>query len=100
MEDLGPTILLSLILFSLGAIGVLVRRNLIFILMSIELMMNAANLLFVAGSSRFGAVDGQVAMLFVITAAACEAAVGLAMIVSIFRWYGTVETSRFRLLRG
>ena len=76
---------LSAILFSIGVVGVLVRRNPLVIFMSIELMLNAANLALVAFGARLGAADAQVLVLFVMTVAAAEVAVGLAIIVAIFR---------------
>ena len=93
-------VLLSALLFSIGAIGVLVRRNAIIVFMSVELMLNAANLAFVAFARMNGNLDGQVMVLFIITVAACEAAVGLAMVIALFRKYGTVDTNFLRMLRG
>ena len=78
-------IALSGILFVIGALGVLLRRNAIILFMSIELMLNSANLLFVAFARHLGNLDGQVLVFFVITVAAAEVAVGLALIVAIFR---------------
>ena len=78
-------IALSAILFTIGALGVLLRRNAIIIFMSVEMMLNAANLLFVAFARHLGDIDGQVLVFFVITVAAAEVAVGLALIVTIFR---------------
>lgn len=91
---------LAVIIFMLGLLGVLYRRNLINMLMSIELMLNAVNLIFVAASKAHGNLDGQIMVLFVITVAACEAAVGLAMVIALFRRYGTVSTDILRALRG
>jgi NADH-quinone oxidoreductase subunit K len=76
---------LSLILFLIGMVGVLVRRNVLIILMSIELMLNGANIALIAFSRMWGNLDGQVFAMFVIAVAAAEAAVGLAIVVSIFR---------------
>lgn len=76
---------LSAILFTIGALGVLIRRNAIVIFMSVELMLNAANLSFVAFSQLHNTLSGQVLVFFVITVAAAEVAVGLALIVAIFR---------------
>jgi NADH-quinone oxidoreductase subunit K len=76
---------LSAILFTIGAIGVLIRRNAIIIFMSVELMLNAANLAFVAFSQLHDTLNGQVLVFFVITVAAAEVAIGLALIVAIFR---------------
>ena len=91
---------LSSLVFLCGLAGVMVRRNLIMVLMSIELMLNAVNIIFVAASRHLAQVDGQIMVLFVITVAACEAAVGLAMVIALFRRYGTVNTEFLRLLRG
>ena len=91
---------LSVILFSLGALGVLLRRNAIIIFMSIELMLNSANLLFVAFSRYLGDLDGQVLVFFVITVAAAEVAVGLALIVTIFRTKSSINIDEINLMKG
>lgn len=78
-------IMLSMVLFVLGAMGVLLRRNAILVFMSIELMLNAANLALAAFARQWGAEDGQLFVFFVITVAAAEVAVGLALIIAIFR---------------
>lgn len=91
---------LALIMFTLGLLGVLFRRNILFILMSIELMLNSVNLVFVSASTNLKNLDGQVMVFFVITVAACEAAIGLAMVIALFRRYGTIKTSFYRILRG
>lgn len=91
---------LAMVVFLLGVAGVLYRQNLIMILMCIELMLNAVNLVFVAASRTVGNVDGQIMVFFVMTVAACEAAVGLAMVIALYRRYGTVETNFLRALRG
>jgi len=96
---LGPALGLSAILFTLGVTGVLLRRNVIVLFVCIELMLNAVNLTFVALAQLHGA-SGQVMVFFVITVAACEAAVGLAMVIALFRRYGTVDTNFLRMLRG
>lgn len=70
------------------------------VLMSVELMLNAVNLVFVSASRVTGNLDGHIMVFFVITVAACEAAVGLAMVIALFRRYGTVDTNFLRLLRG
>jgi NADH-quinone oxidoreductase subunit K len=90
---------LSAILFSIGIVGVLVRRNAIVIFLSIELMLNAANLAFVAFARQLGSIDGQVIVFFVMTVAAAEAAVGLAIIIAVFRHRQTVNADELRLLR-
>ncbi len=91
---------LACILFACGVIGVLFRRNLLMVLMSIELMLNAANLVFVAASRHVNGLDGQIMVFIVMTVAACEAAVGLAMVIALFRKYGTIRTDFLRVLRG
>jgi len=93
-------IALSAILFSIGALGVLVRRNAIVIFMSIELMLNAANLAFVAFARQFGDLNGQVFVFFVMTVAAAEVAVGLALIVAIFRNKNSINIDEVNLLKG
>ena len=90
---------LSAILFAIGATGVLVRRNIIVMFMSIELMLNAVNLAFVALGRRLGSMDGQVIVFFVMTVAAAEAAVGLAIIISLFRTRETVNADQIDLMR-
>jgi NADH-quinone oxidoreductase subunit K len=95
---LTESLVLAAILFSIGVAGMLVRRNAIILFMCVELMLNAANLAFVAFSQQVG-IDGQVFVFFVMTVAAAEAAVGLAIIISIFRLLETVDTKDFNLLR-
>jgi NADH-quinone oxidoreductase subunit K len=90
---------LSAILFCIGVAGVLLRRNIIIIFMSIELMLNAVNLAFVALSRAWGSVDGQAIVFFVMTVAAAEAAVGLGIILAIFRNRATVNADEFNLMR-
>ena len=91
---------LALLMFLCGTIGLLVRKNIIIVLMSIELMLNSVNLVFVAAARDFNNLDGQVMVFFVVTIAACEAAVGLAMVIALFRKYGTIDSEFYRLLRG
>ena len=86
-------------LFTIGALGVLVRRNVIVIFMSIELMLNAVNLVFVAFSRHLQSIDGQVIVFFVMTVAAAEAAVGLAIIIAAFRNRETVNADELNFLR-
>lgn len=93
-------IALSVILFSIGALGALLRRNAIVIFMSIEMMLNAANLAFVAFARHRGDLDGQVLVFFVITVAAAEVAVGLALIVTIFRTKHSINIDEINLLKG
>ena len=96
---LSEALALSAALFTIGVIGVLTRRNAIIIFMSVELMLNAVNLSFVALSRLYGAT-GQVFVIFVMTVAAAEAAVGLAIIIAIFRHTKTVNLENINLLRG
>ncbi|MBK7961377.1 MAG: NADH-quinone oxidoreductase subunit NuoK [Bdellovibrionales bacterium] len=91
---------LSAILFVLGLMGVLLRRNAIVILMSIELMLNAVNLTFVAFSRYTHRIDGQIIVFFVMTIAAAEAAVGLALMVSIYKRFKEVNIRFFEHLKG
>jgi len=99
MIGLGHVLVLSLALFVLGVAGFVTRRNLIIMLMSIELMLNAANVALI-GFSRFGAgLDGQVLALFVIALAAAEAAVGLAIVVAIFRLKKSVNVDELNQLK-
>ncbi|TVP80497.1 MAG: NADH-quinone oxidoreductase subunit NuoK [Gemmatimonadales bacterium] len=95
---LVEALVLSAILFVVGTFGVLVRRNAIIMFLCIELMLNAVNLSFVA-FSRFMGIEGQIYVFFVMTVAAAEAAVGLAIIISIFRHYETVNVNNFNLLK-
>ena len=95
---LTESLVLSAILFAIGVAGVLIRRNAIILFMCVELMLNAVNLAFVALSQHVG-IEGQVFVFFVMTVAAAEAAVGLAIIISIFRLSETVDIKDFNLLR-
>jgi NADH-quinone oxidoreductase subunit K len=90
---------LSLALFVVGAVGVFLRRNLITVFMSVELMLNAVNLSFVAFSRAHGTLDAQVLVFFVLTVAAAEAAVGLAIIIALHRHKDTLDVDAFRLMR-
>jgi NADH-quinone oxidoreductase subunit K len=87
-------------LFSLGLLGVLVRRNIVFILMSIEVMLNAAGLAFVVAGARWGEVDGQIMFLFILTMAAAEVAVGLTLVVQLYHRLGTLDADAASMLRG
>ena len=98
---LFPVIIgLSVMLFSLGVIGVLVRRNAIIIFMSVELMLNAANLAFIAFARSFNQIDGPVFVFFVMVVAAAEVAVGLALIVAIFRSKQSINVDDINQLKG
>ena len=85
MEFPGNYLVLSAILFSIGTMGVFLRRNMITVLLSIEIMLNAVNLTFVAVGRQLGSVEGQIIVFFVMTVAAAEAAVGLALVIALFR---------------
>ena len=97
---IGSYIILSAVLFTMGALGVLLRRNAIIIFMSIELMLNSANLLFVAFARNLNDLDGQVFVFFVITVAAAEVAIGLALIVAIFRTKKSINIDEMNMLKG
>jgi NADH-quinone oxidoreductase subunit K len=97
---LGWSLALSAAVFVIGLVGVLVRRNALVIFMSIELMLNAGNLAFVAFARQLNSVDGQVFVFFVMTVAAAEVAVGLAIIVNMFRLRETVFVDEINLLKG
>ena len=96
---LGPALAVSALLFTLGVAGVLLRRNAIVIFMCVELMLNAANLAFIALAQRLG-IAGHVFVLFVMAVAAAEAAVGLAIILAIYRHRETVDLANINLLKG
>jgi NADH-quinone oxidoreductase subunit K len=100
MITLTHYLVLGAILFIIGVSGVLMRRNIIIILLSIELMLNAVNINLVAFSSYLGNVAGQVFVFFVMTVAAAEAAVGLAIVVSLFRNMETVNVDEISQMKG
>jgi len=100
MIPLSWMLTLSAVVFVIGVVGVLVRRNALIIFMSIELMLNAANLAFVAFARELGSLDGQIFVFFVMTVAAAEVAVGLAIIVNVFRLKETVYVDEINLLKG
>ena len=99
MVPISFFVALSVVLFCIGVVGVLVRRNVIVIFMCIELMLNAANLAFVAFARQQHSMDGQVIVFFVMTVAAAEVAVGLAIIIALFRHRQTINVDDLRLLR-
>jgi len=99
MVTLQHYLFLSAALFTLGVVGVMVRRNLIIVLMCLELMLNAVNLAFVAFSRYLGSMEGQVFVLFIMVVAASEVAVGLAIAVAVFRQRGTVDVNDVNLLK-
>ena len=100
MIPIGWSLALSAVVFCIVVVGVLVRRNALVIFMSIELMLNAANLAFVAFSRELHSIDGQIFVFFVMTVAAAEVAVGLAIIVNVFRLRETVFVDEINLLKG
>lgn len=92
-------LILSAVVFAIGVAGVLIRRNLLVVLMSIELMLNAVNLSFIAFSRFLGSMDGQVVVFFVMAVAAAEAVIGLAIIISVYRHRQTLDPQEMQLLR-
>lgn len=92
--------MLAAALFAVGLIGVLVRRNVIFILMSIEVMLNAAGLAFVAAGARWHQPDGQVVFLFILAMAAAEVSVGLALVLELYHQYKSLDTDAISRMKG
>ena len=99
MPGLNDYLLLSGILFAIGTAGVFLRRNVITILLSVEIMLNAVNLTFVAVGRYMGTVEGQIIVFFVMTVAACEAAVGLAIVIQLFRQRESLSPDAFTSLK-
>jgi len=99
MPTLNHYLLLSATLFAIGTAGVFLRRNLITILLSIEIMLNAVNLTFVAFGRAMGSTDGQIIVFFVMTVAAAEAAVGLAIVIALFREKESLNPDSFAQLK-
>ena len=99
MITLNHYLVLSAMLFAIGTAGVFLRRNVITLLLSIEIMLNAVNLTFVAAGRQFAAVDGQVIVFFVMTVAAAEAAVGLAIVIALFRHRESLNPEAFTSLK-
>src|SRR5512142_721638 len=99
MVSLSSYLILSAVLFSIGVVGFLIRRNAIVIFMSLELMLNGANLAFVAFSRFLNSMDGQIIVVFVMSVAAAEAAVGLAIILAMHRTKKTVNADEMNLMR-
>ena len=93
-------LLLSAILFVLGLVGVLVRRNLIFMLMSLEIMLNATGLAFVVAGSKWGQADGQIMFLLILTLAAAEVGVGLSLALQVFRHLQTLDADAVNQMKG
>jgi len=99
MIPIGNFLVLSALLFAVGAVGAIISRNLIIMFMSIELMLNAANLAIIAFSKMNGTVDGHVIVFIIFTVAAAEAAVGLAIIIMVFRNRESINADKFSLLK-
>jgi len=93
-------LILAGILFSLGLIGVLTRRNIVFVLMSLEVMLNACGLAFIVAGSRWEQADGQIMFVLILTLAAAEVAVGLGLIIQMYRRFQTVDINVFSELKG
>ena len=93
-------LLLAGILFALGLTGLLVRRNMIFMLMSLEIMLNAAGLAFVVAGSRWGQADGQIVFFFILSMAAAEVSVGLALVLQLYRRFKTLDADAVSEMRG
>ncbi|MEO0562900.1 MAG: NADH-quinone oxidoreductase subunit NuoK [Chloroflexota bacterium] len=100
MVETEAFVMLSAVLFVLGAMGVLLRRNAILVFMSVELMLNAANLALVAFSRQWVNLDGQLFVFFVMTVAAAEVAIGLALIVAIFRTKNSIDIDELHAMEG
>lgn len=93
-------LILAAMLFTLGLVGLIARRNIFFVLMSIEIMLNAAGLVFVVAGSRWGQPDGQVMFLFILTVAAAEVSVGLALILRLYQQFKTLDIDAASELQG
>ncbi len=93
-------LLLAAVLFALGALGVMVRRNVIFMLMSLEIMLNASALAFIVAGSRWGAADGQVMFILILALAAAEVSVGLALILQLYHRLATIDADAASRMRG
>ncbi len=93
-------LIVAVILFVLGLVGLLIRRNIIFTLMSIEVMLNSAGLAFIAAGARWGQPDGQVMFLFILAVAASEVSIGLALVLQLYHWYRTLDTDQVSRMRG
>ncbi|HLF73235.1 MAG TPA: NADH-quinone oxidoreductase subunit NuoK [Anaerolineales bacterium] len=97
---LHHVLILSAMLFTLGVVGLIVRRNIFFMLMSIEIMLNAAGLVFVAAGARWGQPDGQVMFLFIVSVAAAEVSVGLALVLRLYQQFRTLDVDAASELQG
>lgn len=95
-----PALFLAGILFALGLIGLLVRRNILFMLMSVEIMLNAAGLAFIAAGARWAQSDGQIMFLFILTLSAAEVSVALALVLQLYSRFNTLDSDAASLMRG
>ena len=93
-------LILAAVLFALGLMGLLARRNILFVLMSLEIMLNAAGLAFVAAGARWGQPDGQVMFIFILAVAAAEVAVGLALVLRMYHQFKSLDTNAAKAMRG
>ena len=97
---LAPYFILSAILFAIGLVGLFLRRNLLLVFLSVEILLNSANLSFITASARWGELTGQIFAFFGMTIAAAEVTVGLALAILLFRNTGSVDTKEIELLKG
>ncbi len=93
-------LILAAILFMLGLVGVLTRRNLLFVLMSLEIMLNAAGLAFIVGASRWGEADGQIMFLMILSLAAAEVAIGLGLVLQLYNKHKTLDLNTLNKMKG
>jgi len=100
MITMGQGMLLAVVLFCIGLAGLLIRRNVIFMLMSVEVMLNAAGLAFIVAGSFRGQADGQVMFIFILAMAAAEVSVGLALIIQLFKKFKSVDTNMASTMNG
>ena len=95
-----PALVLAIILFGLGLMGLLSRRNILYMLLSLEIMLNAAALAFIAGGARWGQVDGEIMFLFILTLAAAEVSVALGIVLQLSHRFRTLDADAFSEMRG
>jgi NADH-quinone oxidoreductase subunit K len=93
-------LILAAILFALGLTGVLIRRNIVFMLMSVEIMLNAAGVAFIVAGARWGQVDGQIMFIFILTMAAAEVSVGLALVLQLYHSFKTLDVDAANRMKG
>ncbi len=93
-------LIVAAVLFAMGLAGLLIRRNIVFTLMCIEIMLNAAGLAFISAGARWGQPDGQVMFLFILAVAASEVSIGLALVLQLYHWYKSLDTDRVSRMRG